>query len=67
MPLSRNLGTLTFWNPLGPTGPITGLICLFNLEEKTASLFLGESQALPAHSSDRKNVEMKVKTKTLEW
>ena len=26
MPLSRNLGTLTSWNPLGHSGPVTGLI-----------------------------------------
>ena len=25
MPLSRNLGTVTSWNPLGPSGPVTGL------------------------------------------
>ena len=29
MPLSRNLGTLTSWNPLGHSGPVTGLIYLF--------------------------------------
>ena len=28
MPLSRNLGTLTSWNPLGHSGPVTGLIYL---------------------------------------
>jgi len=27
--LSRNLGTLTSWNPLGPSGPVTGLLCIF--------------------------------------
>jgi len=27
--LSRNLGTLTSWNPLGTSGPVTGLIYLF--------------------------------------
>jgi len=26
--LSRNLGTLTSWNPLGRFGPVTGLIYL---------------------------------------
>ena len=26
VPLSRNLGTLTSWNPLGPSGSVTGLI-----------------------------------------
>jgi len=29
VPLSRNLGTLTFWNPLGHSGPVTGLLYLF--------------------------------------
>ena len=28
MPLSRNLGTLTSWNPLGPSRPVTGLLNL---------------------------------------
>ena len=26
MPLSRNLGTLTSWNPLGHSRPLTGLL-----------------------------------------
>jgi hypothetical protein len=26
--LSRNLGTLNSWNPLGPSGPVTGLLYL---------------------------------------
>jgi len=26
MPLSRNLGTLTSWNPLGHSRPVTGLL-----------------------------------------
>ena len=29
MPLSLNLGTLTYWNPLGHSRPVTGLIYLF--------------------------------------
>jgi len=29
--LSRNLGTLTSWNPLGPSGPVTGLLYLYLL------------------------------------
>ena len=29
MPLSRNLGTLTSWNPLGSSGSVTGLLYLF--------------------------------------
>ena len=28
-PLSQNLGTLTSWNPLGPSGPVMGLLYLF--------------------------------------
>ena len=30
MPLSRNLGTLTSWNRLGPSGPVMGLLYIFN-------------------------------------
>jgi hypothetical protein len=29
VPFSRNLGTLTSWNPLGPSRPVTGLLYLF--------------------------------------
>jgi len=29
VPLSQNLGTLTSWNPLGPSGPVTGLLYLY--------------------------------------
>jgi len=29
VPLSRNLGTLTSWNLLGPSGPVTGLNYLY--------------------------------------
>ena len=29
VPLSRNRGTLTSWNLLGPSGPVTGLLYLF--------------------------------------
>jgi hypothetical protein len=31
MSLSRNLGTLTSWNPLGHSRPVTGLLCLYLL------------------------------------
>ena len=31
VPLSRNLGTLNSWNPLGLSRPVTGLIYLFTL------------------------------------
>ena len=30
VPLSRNLGTSTPWNPLGPSGTVTGLVYVFN-------------------------------------
>jgi len=29
VPLSRNLGDLTSWNPLGPSGPVSGLLYLY--------------------------------------
>ena len=29
VPLSRNLGTWISWNPLGPSGPVTGLLYLY--------------------------------------
>jgi hypothetical protein len=29
VPLSRNLGTLTSWNPLGHSRPVTGLLYLY--------------------------------------
>jgi hypothetical protein len=32
--LSRNLGTLAFWNPLGHPRPVTGLLYLLLLEFK---------------------------------
>jgi len=28
VPLSRSLGTLTSWNPVGHSGPVTGLLYL---------------------------------------
>ena len=31
VPLSRNLGTLTFWDPLDPSGPVMGLLYLYLL------------------------------------
>ena len=33
MPLSRNLGTLTSWNPLGPSRPVTELLLYDNEKE----------------------------------
>ena len=32
VPLARNVGTLTSWNPLGPSGPVTGLFYLYFLQ-----------------------------------
>ena len=29
VPLSRNLGTLTSWNTLGTSGPVTGLLYFY--------------------------------------
>jgi hypothetical protein len=31
VPLSRNVGTLTSWNPLGHPRPVTGLLYLYLL------------------------------------
>ena len=44
--LSRNLGTLTSWNPLGPSGPVTGRRFFFLLEmerENLVSISYGKS------------------------
>jgi len=40
VPLSRNLGTLTSWNPLGHSGPVTRLT-----EMSTRSIFWGVKAA----------------------
>ena len=40
MPLSRNLGTLTSWNPLGPSGFVTGLIYLYFLSTTKVKFYL---------------------------
>jgi len=32
VPLSRNLGTLTSWKPLGHSRPLMGLLCLFTIQ-----------------------------------
>ena len=32
VPLSQNLGTLTYWNPLGLSRPVTGLLYLYLLQ-----------------------------------
>jgi len=34
VPLSRNLGTLTSWNPLGLSRPVMGLIYIYLLQRK---------------------------------
>ena len=33
VPLSRNLGTLSSWNPLGLSRPVAGLLYLYNRQE----------------------------------
>jgi len=35
VPLSRNVGTLISWNPLGPSGPIMGLLYLLTTSYDT--------------------------------
>jgi len=35
VPLSRNLGTLTFWNALGLSRPVIGLIYLYSSSNRT--------------------------------
>ena len=40
MPLSRNLGTLTSWNPLGLSRPVTGLLYLYLVVHSTAPSIL---------------------------
>jgi hypothetical protein len=37
--LSRNLGTLTSWNTLGPFGPVTGLLYLYLLPKERDLIF----------------------------
>jgi len=37
VPLSLNLGTLTSRNPLGPSGPVTGLLYLYLFYSKMNS------------------------------
>ena len=37
VPLSRNLGTLTSWNPLGHSRPVTGLLYLYS---KNVSIYI---------------------------
>ena len=40
VPLSRNLGTLTSWNPLGTSGNVTGMIyfCMFGVGSGNVSM-----------------------------
>ena len=40
VPLSRNLGTLTSWNPLGHSEPVTGLLYLFRTQHFPHSTYL---------------------------
>jgi len=46
VPLSRNLGTLNSWNPLGPSEPVTGLLYLYC---DVVSPFAGLAVHLPFH------------------
>ena len=47
VPLSRNMGILTSWNPLRPSGPVTGLLYLYS--------FLLEVESTPGPQCDRKD------------
>jgi len=57
VPLSRNLGALTFWNPLGLSRPVMGLLYLFlfhknnNIKDpvvrKSSSIRVYNAMALP--------------------
>jgi len=46
VPLSRNLGTLTSWNPLGPSGPVMGLLYLLEVQEFPKLAFISEMWVL---------------------
>jgi hypothetical protein len=48
VPLSRNLGTLNSWNPLGHSRPLTGLLYL-NFLEPSGPLQACNGTALPLH------------------
>ena len=41
MPLSCNLGTLTSWNPLGHSRPVTGLLYLYLFTEINVKVYTG--------------------------
>jgi len=45
VPLSRNLGTLTSWNPLGHSRPVMGLLYLYILEKFLIAQILKECPA----------------------
>ena len=47
VPLSRNLGTLTSWNPLGPSGPVTGLLYLHLLSSDDTKDIYSALQKIP--------------------
>ena len=50
MSLSRNLGTLTSWNPLGHSGPLTGLLYLYLLQSYSLH-FLQDSPLVQTYTS----------------
>ena len=60
MPLSQNLGTLTSWNPLGHSRPVTGLLYL--LPFRTSF----ESDPRSGRPSTSRNEEMIAKVKILK-
>jgi hypothetical protein len=53
VPLSRNLGTLTSWNPLGHSRPVTGLLYL-NFLERSGPLQASNGTILPLPFNNNK-------------
>ena len=54
MPLSRNLGTLTSWNPLGHSRPVTGLLYLYLLPFFTIKFIDMINPIHPTYSGKKK-------------
>ena len=52
VPLSRNLGTFSSWNPLGHSRPVTGLLYLFTVFTTARRLSLSWSTSIQTISSD---------------